>query len=517
MDGIKSASLASKTDKPAQKNKTDFLSNIEIRTLKKDLEKIFQEKKAKELKVPLPPPTPPPPPPPVALIAKKEQTPQISSIGQQQQQENLQKSLKLQQEKKLQEEKEKREKEINQTYNRILSLMASKSWREAQEEAKKIIESPDASKLLIWKTKRLQKKAEEEIEKETSLTLSLLTEEKPALNNKQKQPELKIPSLKLKPETPNIQEKELAKPQEAPIPPKTAPSMVNGIDRQQKIFISKKIIILISLTLLAVFLISWLGWQQLEKRNSAFHNFLNPIPSPSSSPSPLPSQIPSSFINTEKQIIAEIIPTQPTETLTQLNQKLLASELPPGSFAHLIFKNNSTNGFASLDEILKILELNFFYLPSPPCTTETKDKCPKIIDFLSPNNFSFLIFYNTPNSSSDNLKTDPRLSLIIQLNPGINEAQFFNVFKSLEDSLLAKTGSLWLERKTNLPITSSFQDNIYRGISIRYQNFPTADISFDYAVLKNKFIVATSKQAMYAILEKLLSSEDASSESFSNF
>ena len=60
----------------------------------------------------------------------------------------------------------------------------------------------------------------------------------------------------------------------------------------------------------------------------------------------------------------------------------------------------------------------------------------------------------------------------------------------------------------------NFMDNVYRGVAIRYKNFPFPDTTVDYAVFKamgqNYLLMAGSREAMYAIIDVLLEQDGTS-------
>lgn len=55
-----------------------------------------------------------------------------------------------------------------------------------------------------------------------------------------------------------------------------------------------------------------------------------------------------------------------------------------------------------------------------------------------------------------------------------------------------------------------WHDSDYRGIQIRYANFPLADQSIDYAVLSgdNLLLIATSRENMYGLIDAALSKQE---------
>ena len=54
----------------------------------------------------------------------------------------------------------------------------------------------------------------------------------------------------------------------------------------------------------------------------------------------------------------------------------------------------------------------------------------------------------------------------------------------------------------------NFLDNTYRGVAIRYKNFPFPDITVDYAIVpaadQNYLVITGSREAMYAVIDVLL-------------
>ena len=52
--------------------------------------------------------------------------------------------------------------------------------------------------------------------------------------------------------------------------------------------------------------------------------------------------------------------------------------------------------------------------------------------------------------------------------------------------------------------TEEFQDKIHNDVYIRYMNFPTPDLSLDYALINGNLVIATSRESMFAIIDKLL-------------
>jgi len=77
--------------------------------------------------------------------------------------------------------------------------------------------------------------------------------------------------------------------------------------------------------------------------------------------------------------------------------------------------------------------------------------------------------------------------------------------KAWEETMVADIRSFIFKDKTLESAIEGFQDNIYNEVTIRYINFPTSDLSIDYALIGNKLVITTSKDSMYAIIDALIS------------
>jgi hypothetical protein len=61
---------------------------------------------------------------------------------------------------------------------------------------------------------------------------------------------------------------------------------------------------------------------------------------------------------------------------------------------------------------------------------------------------------------------------------------------------------------TSKEASINFLDNTYRGVDIRYKNFPFPDTTVDYAIVpaagQNYLVITGSREAMYAVIDNLL-------------
>ncbi|MBI4158212.1 MAG: hypothetical protein HY505_01130 [Candidatus Yanofskybacteria bacterium] len=81
------------------------------------------------------------------------------------------------------------------------------------------------------------------------------------------------------------------------------------------------------------------------------------------------------------------------------------------------------------------------------------------------------------------------------------------MMKDWELTIAEDLGDYLLIEDTSEEESVNFLNNTYRGVSIRYKNFPFPDITVDYAVVEaagqNYLIIASSREAMYAAIDVL--------------
>jgi len=73
-----------------------------------------------------------------------------------------------------------------------------------------------------------------------------------------------------------------------------------------------------------------------------------------------------------------------------------------------------------------------------------------------------------------------------------------------EETMVDDISSFIFKNEILESATEEFQDNIYNGVTMRYINFPTSDLSVDYAIIGDKLIITTSKDSMYAVIDALI-------------
>lgn len=191
---------------------------------------------------------------------------------------------------------------------------------------------------------------------------------------------------------------------------------------------------------------------------------------------------------TEPDIPQSLIPTSGTELIVleagyedafiQELKLILAKEKEEGALESILIKITSQTEirYASLSDFISFLGIN---LPT------------EIIQ----SNYTFFS-YRQPEGA--------RLGLVIQLKEGADLSETLNLWETnIQEDLKALFIGL-NEQDVLTAATEEFQDNTYNEIAIRYLNFPSSDLSIDYAVVDDKLIIATSKKSMYAAINALM-------------
>lgn len=241
----------------------------------------------------------------------------------------------------------------------------------------------------------------------------------------------------------------------------------------------------------------------------------SPSPSAQITPSPSVSTIPvapppSALFSPDKEKIIE------KTTLTQQLMQFAQTEEPAGTLIYLLFQDQQNNKFMDMSEVTQALALQFFNLALPstlPPACLPPQNCPEqsqqLKDEIQPDQFSFFIYSQAPLtaglSSPFNVSANQgRLGLVVLLkNPSdTNAARLRLALQNLEPSMLTTLSPLLLNQKYQ-PSGSVFLDNIYQGVAIRYLNLPSSNLAIDWAITEDKLIIATSKESMYALIDRL--------------
>jgi len=93
-----------------------------------------------------------------------------------------------------------------------------------------------------------------------------------------------------------------------------------------------------------------------------------------------------------------------------------------------------------------------------------------------------------------------RFGIVIEM---LENSILIQELKDWENTMTTDLNPIFLRDEIPSAATEGFQDNVYQGISIRYLNFSTPDLSIDYAIVDNKLIITTSRESMYAAIDCL--------------
>ncbi len=201
-----------------------------------------------------------------------------------------------------------------------------------------------------------------------------------------------------------------------------------------------------------------------------------------------PPILPQSLVAVEKDFIISLDEQYNEKPDSPALADLLKTSQPSGTFNRVLFQKFYRVGrqekidWLSLDETFKKIGINKIPLSS------LKD------------DYSLFIY---------NQNGGKRLGLVIAVdNLGLAREQLL-VWE--DEGMISDLNPLIRHLSFGQAATRSFQDNIYRGIKIRYMNFPDPDVSIDYALLpeKNYLLISTSKESMYQLIDRLLSQQNS--------
>lgn len=83
-----------------------------------------------------------------------------------------------------------------------------------------------------------------------------------------------------------------------------------------------------------------------------------------------------------------------------------------------------------------------------------------------------------------------------------NKTNVKNAALAWERTMLDDLAALYIEKAYEKPATVAFSTNTYFDFYKRFINMPQPDVSFDWAVSSRYFVTATSKEMIYAMLDK---------------
>lgn len=169
-------------------------------------------------------------------------------------------------------------------------------------------------------------------------------------------------------------------------------------------------------------------------------------------------------------------------SLLELLKKEAGTDQPASTFKRIAVLKNEKE-FLSLNEVLQELEIT----PPPYVLTELKE------------NYN-LVLYSSQNGKK-------HLGLITEVK---NSTNLKEQLRFWEETMVNDLRNIFLTTPGQ-PAASKFQDNIYpptaeagKQAAIRYINFPEPDLTIDYAIMGSFFVLTTSKESMYKIIDRIM-------------
>ncbi len=239
----------------------------------------------------------------------------------------------------------------------------------------------------------------------------------------------------------------------------------NIFDSEIKTDRKNSLLIVLGVILLAVVILGFFYWRGLKAE---------PVPVPTPIDNGL--QIPKSSISVENTKILKI---ENNISLLILLEDELKIE-PLKTFRRIVpIKNSPTDGkeeVLSLSDLVKELNISIY----PYVLSEFK------------NNYTLVLYGQEEN--------EKRFGLIIETN---NSNNLKEQLRFWEKTMVENLYNLFLGKQPTIPANKNFVDSEYNRVSIRFINFPNPDVSIDYAVLNNLFILSTSKESIRAIIDRI--------------
>ncbi|MBI4117396.1 MAG: hypothetical protein HY451_01805 [Parcubacteria group bacterium] len=265
--------------------------------------------------------------------------------------------------------------------------------------------------------------------------------------------------------------------------PKTGPAPLTSPPAVRKKFaLSPKILILALVIIAAVFAGAW--W--LMNRESEPTAVITPTPAPT--PKPTPKAL-SQLVSSASQITI----SSTENFLTALNSAVNSLALTAGGLTllNLVDENGSIYTLSDF-----IAQLNI--------------SATGILDSLDPSDAALLLYgqqemFDDKGLLSFNQTPKARIVLVAR---SISPISTRNALNNWEVTMAADLKNLFgLDPKK--ATSQTFLDNIYSGTDIRYQNFPFADSTIDYALVNlakfnvDYFILAGSRESVYSAIDLL--------------
>lgn len=282
----------------------------------------------------------------------------------------------------------------------------------------------------------------------------------------------------------------------APITPITIPGMPSSVPSGPSIVIpsdnpplARPRTILYVLILALIITGGVVYW--LFGRNSGNVAEQSPTPSPSIQVTPTPSPELFDIAFPGDPVLIELASS--ASPIADFNSKRKAVILSPGEYKKLAIEPETKGGVK-----LSPLELLDRFLISYPVGLKSA---------LTP--AESLIYgqreaFNQQGLIDLTAPTQQRLSFVIKVADRTVAA---STMRGWETTMASVLGDVF-EFQEAKAASSTFSDNTYRGVAVRFVNFSFADHTIDYAVITGRdqqayLIIASSREALYGIIDKL--------------
>ena len=229
-----------------------------------------------------------------------------------------------------------------------------------------------------------------------------------------------------------------------------------------------------------------------------------PIVEPQPEPTPIPEPIPEPIIEPTPEPIPEPTPPPIPQPIPEPNIPQAAAQLDQTVVIEVDVLNKQAILSKLSLENAKVAgeKVAVRYLIKLSNASEKKFLAPKewadLLELKFPANFwqyasgVELIGYKSGNTW--------RYGLIAKIN---NKDQVKDMAGNWQNAILTDLKPLYIEKTYTLPTKPVFSENSYFDFYKRYINLPTPDISMDYAISPDYFVVATSKDMIYSLLAKI--------------
>jgi len=366
--------------------------------------------------------------------------------------------------------------QLKNNFARAQNEFTNGNYQQAISLLEDVIRDKQTGWWLRRKAEKLNKKAQKQLVKTGSISVKPAAPAAlPVIKEKEIRPApspaipAKLPATPAPPRPPMTPQSIIAAPIAAQPPKTTPPASSNRLK-----FVLAGIVLLAVIGAAGI----WVYYSQLPGAT--------PPASPSLSQSLLPSapvitESPSLFQVDDRMEMAITAATSSLASLTSLQN------LTAGNFVKIVPKTADQQDM-TLNDLVKAFNL-----------TESRE----IEEQLENAKYTLFVYSQATQTSSpfSGGFTDGRVGIVIEIDELTADAE--TILKQAESDMLRYMADLLLGPNFELPKETSFMDNDYQGVQIRYFNLTGPELSLDWAIKGNQIIFATSKESMFAVIDRL--------------